>query len=45
MESCIRQNNGIDIYTPYFSQPDLATQSEAPHIRTVGRRWNKLVRL
>ena len=36
MERCIKQNNGIDIYTDYFQEVDQATQSEAPNTWTVG---------
>ena len=37
MESCIKQNNGIDIYMDYFQQEDPATHCEAPSTNTVGR--------
>ena len=36
MESCIKQNNGIDIYLEYFTQLDRSTECEAAHARTVG---------
>ena len=36
MESCIKQNNGIDIYLEYFPQLDRRTECEPPHTKTVG---------
>ena len=36
MESCIKQNNGIDIYIEYFEDVDEGTESEAPQTKTVG---------
>ena len=36
MESCIKQNNGIDIYLEYFSQLDRSTECEPAHSKTVG---------
>ena len=36
MESCIKQNNGIDIYLEYFSQLDRSTEWEPAHSKTVG---------
>ena len=36
MESCIKQNNGIDIYIEYFEEPDEGTECEAPQTKTVG---------
>ena len=36
MESCIKQNNGIDIYIEYFEDVDEGTECEAPQTKTVG---------
>ena len=36
MESCIKQNNGIDIYIEYFEESDEETECEAPQTKTVG---------
>ena len=36
MESCIKQNNGIDIYLEYFSQLDRTTECQPAHTNTVG---------
>ena len=36
MESCIKQNNGIDIYLEYFSQLDRTTECEPAQTKTVG---------
>ena len=36
MESCIKQNNGIDIYLEYFSQLDRTTECQPAHTMTVG---------
>ena len=37
MESCIKQNNGIDIYIEYFEEQDEGTECEAPTTKTVGK--------
>ena len=35
MESCIRQNNAIDIYEQYFSDVDAETSDEPPSAKTI----------
>jgi dynein intermediate chain 2 len=35
MENCIKQNNAIEIYEEYFTEPDEATDSEEPKAKTV----------
>ena len=40
MESCIKQNNAIEIYQDYFSEIDDATDCEEPKAKV--RHWAKL---
>ena len=35
MESCIKQNNGIDIYLEYFTDQDEVTLADTPRMKTV----------
>ena len=35
MESCIKQNNAIEIYQDYFNEIDEATDCEEPKAKTV----------
>ena len=46
MESCIKQNNAIEIYEDYFSGVDEATDCEEPRAKTVNLyRWVVVLQL